>query len=445
MRIAMISEHASPLAALGGVDAGGQNVHVAELAAGARRAAATRSTSTPAGTTRTCRSVVPLAPAVDVVHVPAGPPRPLPKDDLLPHMQEFGRWLAARLARRRLAAGRRARALLDERAGRAAPPAAAAGVPVVQTFHALGVGQAAAPGRRGHQPAGPDRRSSGRSAAAVDRVVATCHGRGRASCSRLGVPAGARMRVVPCGVDIGRVPAADGPVGRRAARGAADPDASAGWSSARASTTVDRGAAPAARTPSCVVVGGPPARPARRRPDARRLRALAARLRRRRPGAAASGRVAARGLPALVPLGRRRRRRALVRAVRLTPLEAMACGVPVVGHRGRRADRHRRRRRHRRSRAAARPAAPWPRALRRLLADPACAAPAYGPGRRWRRAAHATRWERRRRAARRGRSTRDRRGAPAPAARRRCGRMSRPLRDPRTRTSPSCADALAAR
>jgi len=30
----MISEHASPLAALGGADAGGQNVHVAALAAG---------------------------------------------------------------------------------------------------------------------------------------------------------------------------------------------------------------------------------------------------------------------------------------------------------------------------------------------------------------------------------------------------------------------------
>ena len=31
MRIAMISEHASPLAVLGGEDAGGQNTHVAEL------------------------------------------------------------------------------------------------------------------------------------------------------------------------------------------------------------------------------------------------------------------------------------------------------------------------------------------------------------------------------------------------------------------------------
>ncbi|MCU1653535.1 MAG: glycosyl transferase, partial [Pseudonocardia sp.] len=33
MKIAMVSEHASPLARLGGPDAGGQNVHVAELAA----------------------------------------------------------------------------------------------------------------------------------------------------------------------------------------------------------------------------------------------------------------------------------------------------------------------------------------------------------------------------------------------------------------------------
>ena len=29
VRIALVSEHASPLAAIGGVDAGGQNVHVA--------------------------------------------------------------------------------------------------------------------------------------------------------------------------------------------------------------------------------------------------------------------------------------------------------------------------------------------------------------------------------------------------------------------------------
>ncbi|MGN6597728.1 MAG: glycosyltransferase, partial [Actinomycetes bacterium] len=38
MRIAMVSEHASPLAVLGGVDAGGQNVHVADLSRALARA-----------------------------------------------------------------------------------------------------------------------------------------------------------------------------------------------------------------------------------------------------------------------------------------------------------------------------------------------------------------------------------------------------------------------
>ncbi|MER7082123.1 glycosyltransferase family 1 protein, partial [Saccharopolyspora kobensis] len=37
MKIDLVSEHASPLAALGGVDAGGQNAHVAELATGLAR------------------------------------------------------------------------------------------------------------------------------------------------------------------------------------------------------------------------------------------------------------------------------------------------------------------------------------------------------------------------------------------------------------------------
>jgi hypothetical protein len=50
MRVAMVSEHASPLAVLGGVDAGGQNVHVAALATamGARGAEVA---STPVGKT----------------------------------------------------------------------------------------------------------------------------------------------------------------------------------------------------------------------------------------------------------------------------------------------------------------------------------------------------------------------------------------------------------
>ena len=94
MKIAMVSEHASPLAALGEADAGGQNVHVAELALGLARLGHDVRVYTrrddPALAER-----VPVAPGVCVVHVPAGPPRVLPKDDLLPHMDAFADWMTA--------------------------------------------------------------------------------------------------------------------------------------------------------------------------------------------------------------------------------------------------------------------------------------------------------------------------------------------------------------
>src|SRR3954452_7890078 len=88
MKLAMVSEHASPLAVLGGVDAGGQNVHVAALAA----AVARQGVETVVHTRRDEMDLprrVPLAPGVTVDHVSAGPPTVLPKDDLLPHMAEF--------------------------------------------------------------------------------------------------------------------------------------------------------------------------------------------------------------------------------------------------------------------------------------------------------------------------------------------------------------------
>ena len=72
MRIALISEHASPLARLGGVDAGGQNVYVAQVARSWRRAGI-RSMSSRAATIRRLPAIVELAPGVRVVHVDAGP------------------------------------------------------------------------------------------------------------------------------------------------------------------------------------------------------------------------------------------------------------------------------------------------------------------------------------------------------------------------------------
>jgi glycosyltransferase involved in cell wall biosynthesis len=91
----MISEHASPLAAVGGVDAGGQNIHVARLAS----ALAQRGHAVDVYTRRDHHYLPSRATAPEgyrVVHVPAGPANPLPKDELLPYMGRFGEWLASR-------------------------------------------------------------------------------------------------------------------------------------------------------------------------------------------------------------------------------------------------------------------------------------------------------------------------------------------------------------
>ena len=135
LRIAMVSEHASPLAVLGGVDAGGQNVFVASLAAalGARgHQVIVHTRRDDAGLPRR----VAFAPNVWVEHVDAGPARPAPKDELLPWMDDFATQLYA--------------AWVAEppdvvhshfwMSGRAALAAARPlGIPVAHTFHALGV------------------------------------------------------------------------------------------------------------------------------------------------------------------------------------------------------------------------------------------------------------------------------------------------------------------
>ena len=88
MKVAMVSEHASPLAVLGGVDAGGQNVHVASLGTALADHGVEVVIHTRRDDPRLARRVA-LAPGVVVDHVPGGPPAPLPKDELLPHMGEF--------------------------------------------------------------------------------------------------------------------------------------------------------------------------------------------------------------------------------------------------------------------------------------------------------------------------------------------------------------------
>jgi D-inositol-3-phosphate glycosyltransferase len=88
VRIAFLSEHASPAALLGGVDAGGQNVYVDEVS----RNLARRGYSVDVFTRRdnpTAPEIIDWARGVRIVHLPAGPAQPLLKDELWPYMPEF--------------------------------------------------------------------------------------------------------------------------------------------------------------------------------------------------------------------------------------------------------------------------------------------------------------------------------------------------------------------
>jgi glycosyltransferase involved in cell wall biosynthesis len=91
-KIALISEHASPLAQLGSVDAGGQNVYVAQIAVELGKRGHWVDVFTRRDDDR-LPSMLSWRPNVQVVHVPAGPARFVPKEQLLPYMGDFARYV----------------------------------------------------------------------------------------------------------------------------------------------------------------------------------------------------------------------------------------------------------------------------------------------------------------------------------------------------------------
>jgi D-inositol-3-phosphate glycosyltransferase len=88
MKIAFISDHASPLAPLGGADSGGQNVYVAQLARELSRAGHSIDIFTRCDDAKLPR-ICACGPNVRVIHVQAGPPSYVTKEKLLPYMYAF--------------------------------------------------------------------------------------------------------------------------------------------------------------------------------------------------------------------------------------------------------------------------------------------------------------------------------------------------------------------
>jgi glycosyltransferase involved in cell wall biosynthesis len=324
----MISEHAGPMGP-GGLDADGRQSHVADLSAALAREGHEIRVYTRRDSPDQPAAEV-MSPGVRVVYVPAGPAERVPADLLLPYMGDFAQWLGDEWRD-----GDWMPAVAHAHfwtSGLAAVTAARrVGIPVVQSFDELGEADPDGTGGSGTGPSGtgPSRtgyeRALGR---AVDRVVV----RSRddvAGLVRIGVPR-AQVTLVPAGVDSERF-TPDGPAAER------DPERPRILSVGRLVERKGFGDVIQAMRyvpgAECVVVGGPPADQLKADPQARRLRALAEQF-----GIADRFRLIG-GVPARDMPRWYRSADLLVAAAwqpqfELSPLEAMACGVPVIGTTG---------------------------------------------------------------------------------------------------------------
>ena len=199
-RIALISEHASPLASLGGTDFGGQNVYVAQLAQNLAALGLAVDVFTRRDSPELPR-IVRCPSGIRVIHVPAGPAAFVPKEELLPHMEEFTsfllNWRQQRGVRYDLYHANFWMSGLV-----AAELKRATGAPFVVTFHALGRV------RRRYQGSAdgfPDQRIDieRQIIAEADCVIAECpQDEEDLLCLYDADPT--RLRIVPCGVDSTR-------------------------------------------------------------------------------------------------------------------------------------------------------------------------------------------------------------------------------------------------
>lgn len=209
-RIALISEHASPLAILGGVDGGGQNVYVGEIA----KNLATIGYEVDVFTRRDSKLLPEAAEwmnGVRIIHVPAGAAEYVRKEDLLPLMPEFTAFIQQFCIRENKTYN-----LIHANFWMSGLVAAelkcSQGIPFVITFHALGHV------RRFHQGEAdqfPSQRFAieERIVAQADRIIAECPQEKEDLCNFYQADP-AKITIIPGGFDTNQF----SPIGKELAR-----------------------------------------------------------------------------------------------------------------------------------------------------------------------------------------------------------------------------------
>lgn len=95
MRIAMLSYHTCPLATLGGKDTGGMNVYIRDLTRELGRRGIGVDVFTRSQDEHVPHVLHDLGYGNRIVHIPAGPEHPLPKEDLSRHLADFRQGILA--------------------------------------------------------------------------------------------------------------------------------------------------------------------------------------------------------------------------------------------------------------------------------------------------------------------------------------------------------------
>jgi len=198
-RTAVFSVHSCPLAALGGKETGGMNVYVREMSREMGRLGFQADVFTRSQNPHIAR-VVQIGRNARVIHLKAGPEKPLPKNELLPHLPEFidgikkfsaeegvsydlihsHYWLSARVGE----------ALRKEWS-----------VPLIHMFHTLGVLKNSLNRRRGEKESAERIQIEKEIMASADILVAPSPWEKEKMVSHYGAEPG-KIRVIPCGVDL---------------------------------------------------------------------------------------------------------------------------------------------------------------------------------------------------------------------------------------------------